>query len=206
MNNVEAEKLFKEKISNVIVSNGEIMKESQKSFNQLGEYLVNLLNPNKGKYIFTEEKGLVLEATNNFIDSFGKFRRKGDIWLLTIIDAREYEVGVNEKLLDETSKIFLNVGQYCVILDPFDKKTGKPQMGAKQLRRGEQSFFLLPGERLESGIQAVYVLEIDEALLLRAREASDDGPRQPGDQWMIYGPCDYVPPVEVEIVERIKID
>jgi len=64
---------------------------------------------------------------------------------------------------------------------------------------------LLPGERLESGIQAVYVLESDEALLLRAREAfSDDGPRQPGDRWMIYGPSDYVPPVEVEIIERRK--
>jgi len=79
-------------------------------------------------------------------------------------------------------------------------------MGAKQLRRGEQSFFLLPGERLESGIQSVYVLESDEALLLRAREAfkDEEGPRQPGDRWMIYGPCDYVPPVEVEIVERRK--
>lgn len=36
------------------------------------------------------------------------------------------------------------------------------------------SFFLHPGERLESGIQNVYILGAEEALLLRAREAFVD--------------------------------
>jgi major vault protein len=44
--------------------------------------------------------------------------------------------------------------------------------------------------------------------LLRAREAFKDQTekeavlRKPGDRWMIYGPCDYVPSVEVEVVEK----
>jgi len=78
-------------------------------------------------------------------------------------------------------------------------------MGSKELRKGELSFFLLPGEKLESGIQAVYVLDSEEALLLRAREAfkeNKETTRAPGDRWMIYGPCDYVPPVSVEIIEK----
>jgi len=98
----------------------------------------------------------------------------------------------------------LNSRQYAVVIDPVDRNTGKPSMGSKELRKGEVSFFLLPGERLESGIQAVYVMDSEEALLLRAKEQFKEGKetRAPGDRWMIYGPCDFVPPVTVEIVER----
>lgn len=28
--------------------------------------------------------------------------------------------------------------------------------------------------------------------------------RQPGDRWMIRGPCEYVPPVEVEVIAHRK--
>jgi len=88
-------------------------------------------------------------------------------------------------------------------LDPIGVE-GKPELGKRELRKGPASFFLRPGERLEQGIQNVHVLGAEEALLLRAKEQLKDGDaiRQPGDRWMIYGPCDYVPPVEVEIVEK----
>merc|ERR1712232_1217667 len=81
----------------------------------------------------------------------------------------------------------LNNRQYCVIVDPLGQN-GKPQLGKKVLVKGETFFFLRPGERLEKGIQNVYVLE----------------EHAPGDRWMIYGPADYIPPVEVEIVEKRK--
>lgn len=63
--------------------------------------------------------------------------------------------------------------QYCVILDPVGPD-GKPQLGQKRLVKGEKSFFLLPGERLEKGIQNVYVLGEDEGLILKAIEAFKD--------------------------------
>ena len=63
--------------------------------------------------------------------------------------------------------------QYCVILDPVGKD-GKPQLGQKKLVKGEKSFFLQPGERLEKGIQNVYVLGEDEGLILKANEAFKD--------------------------------
>ena len=53
----------------------------------------------------------------------------------------------------------------------------------------------------------MYVLGEEEALLLKARESFVDEKKEKrlaGDRWMIYGPCDYVPSVEVEIVERRK--
>lgn len=57
--------------------------------------------------------------------------------------------------------------QYCVILDPVGSDS-KPQLGQKKLIKGEKSFFLEPGERLEKGIQNVYVLGEDEGLILKA--------------------------------------
>lgn len=101
--------------------------------------------------------------------------------------------------------------QYCLVLDPVGED-GKNQFGTRQLRKGECSFFLLPGERLEGGIQNVYVLGQEEALLLKANEkfvdaVSEPGKqiqRTPGDLWMITGPADYVPSVEVQVIEKRK--
>jgi len=63
--------------------------------------------------------------------------------------------------------------QYCVVLDPVDAK-GNPQFGRKKLMKGEKSFFLMPGERLERGIQNIYVLGEDEGLILKAVEGFAD--------------------------------
>lgn len=72
--------------------------------------------------------------------------------------------------------------------------------------QGEKSFFLQPGERLEKGIQNIYVLGEDEGLILRATEEFVDNKekRAPGDRWMIRGPGEYVPPVEVEVANIRK--
>lgn len=40
--------------------------------------------------------------------------------------------------------------------------------------QGEKSFFLLPGEKLEQGIQDVFILGEDEGLILKANEAFMD--------------------------------
>jgi major vault protein len=91
------------------------------------------------------------------------------------------------------------------VLDPW--VNGKQHLGQKVLRKGECSFFLQPGERLESGIQNVLVLGEEEALLLKAKQTFVDNQGKKhvaGDRWMIYGPIDFVPPIEVEIVEVRK--
>ena len=41
--------------------------------------------------------------------------------------------------------------------------------------QGEKSFFLLPGEKLEKGIQNVYIMGEDEGLILKATESFMDG-------------------------------
>jgi major vault protein len=158
--------------------------------------------------ILTEKKALHLRASRTFVDVYKVERKAGEEWLVTSANAEKHIPDVYEIVVGEVSITTLNSRQYCVILDPFDHKTKKQQLGTRVLVTGPASFFLQPGERLEAGIQDVQVLDAEEALLLRAREGFDekthDGhvKRAPGDRWMIYGPRDYVPPVEVEIIEK----
>jgi len=159
--------------------------------------------------ILTDKKALHIRAIQTFVDSKGVQRKAGEEWLVTQADSEAHIPDVYEKIVGEVKLTTLTSRQYCVVLDPLGAN-GKNQLGKRELRRGELSFFLAPGERLEpgsqgseseSGIQNVHVLDSEEALLLRAREAVKDE-RKPGDRWMIDGPCEYVPPVEVEIVEK----
>jgi major vault protein len=158
-------------------------------------------------FVLTEKKALALRAKQTFVDTFGKTRKAGEEWLVTLQDAESHIPDVSEQVVGEVPVTILSSREYAVILDPVDHKTGKPQLGNRELRKGESSFFLRPGERLEAGIQKVHVLETEEALLLRSREAFKDGKEQrhPGDRWMIHGPTDYIPPVQVEIVEKRKL-
>jgi len=172
-----------------------------------GAYLPNVdeeVRETVSAYILTEKKALMLEALDSFTDTRKIQRKAGEQWLVTIKDAPTHIPSVQERVVGEVTVTTLNSRQYCVVVDPFDEKIGKNQIGNRELRKGEASFFLKPGEKLESGVQSVYVLDGEEALLLRAREQFQDGkePRKPGDRWMIFGPCDYVPPVTVEVVEK----
>jgi len=153
--------------------------------------------------VLTDKKALHLRATKTFNDCFGVERKAGEEWLVTLNEAETHIPDVYEEVVGEVRITTLSNRQYTVVLDPLDSK-GRPQLGVKELRVGPASFFLRPGERLESGIQNIHVLGAEEALLLRAREAYKDGDkvRSPGDKWMIQGPCDYVPPIEVEIIEK----
>jgi len=87
----------------------------------------------------------------------------------------------------------------------MDAKTRMNQWGAKKLVVGEATFFLQPGESIPSNVQEVIVLGENQALLLRANENfvdSDGVKRISGSKWMIKGPRDYIPPVQVDIEEQ----
>ncbi|XP_052800912.1 major vault protein-like [Mya arenaria] len=154
-------------------------------------------------YVLTEKKALHMRSLRTFKDDFGVTRKNGEEWLITMDMTETHIPNVYEEVVGVTNITSLSNRQYCVILDPVDDK-GKPQLGRKKLVKGERSFFLMPGERLERGIQNVYILGEDEGLILRANESFTDGDvsRKPGDRWMFRGPKEYVPPVEVEVVMK----
>jgi major vault protein len=157
-------------------------------------------------YVLTDKKALHLRALKTFTDDFGKQRLNGEEWLVTHTDTETHTLNVYEQLVAVVDVITLNSRQYCVILDPV--ASGKPQLGRKKLITGEKSFFLQPGEKLENGIQEVYILGEDEGVILKCIEAFDDEQggtkRNPGDRWMIRGPAEYIPPTQVEVVTRRK--
>jgi major vault protein len=150
-------------------------------------------------------KALHLRATRTFTDVFNKQRKAGEEWIVTPADAETHIPDVYEAVVGLENMITLTKRQYCYVLDPW--KGGKSQLGQKELRVGPTSFFLNPGESLEKGIQDVIILADDEALLLRAKDNfldTLDGKteRRAGDRWLLKGPSDYVPPVEVEVLEK----
>jgi len=157
-------------------------------------------------YVLTEKKALHLKATRTFTDVFGKTRKAGEEWLVTLADAETHICDVYEQVVQAEVKLTtISNRQYCVVVDPYIN--GKHMLGHKQLRKGEASFFLKPGESLENGIQNVLVLGEEEAVLVKAKESFVDDQkkqRKAGDRWMLYGPMDFVQPVEVEIVEKRK--
>lgn len=55
--------------------------------------------------------------------------------------------------------------------------------------QGEKSFFLLPGESLQDGIQNMFILGEDEGLILRANEAFSDSSQEGEVSMMTF---DYV--------------
>ena len=157
-------------------------------------------------YVLTEKKALHLRAIRTFVDDFNKKRLNGEEWLITFSDTDTHIPSVYEELVQIVLVTVLSSRQYAVILDPIGTD-GKPQLGKKKLVKGEKSFFLQPGEKLERGIQDFYVLMEDEGLILKCNEDFEDEQkikRVPGDRWMIKGPTDYVPPVEVEVLSRRK--
>lgn len=153
--------------------------------------------------VLTEKRALHLRATHTFTDVYGKVRKAGQEWLITVDKSQTHIADIFEEVVGTVEMTTLGKQQYCVVVNPIGKD-GNPVWGRQELRLGEAHFFLQPGEQLLSGIQDVHVLGEDEALLLRAKQelADDEGKRQPGDEWMIYGPRKYVPPVEVSILER----
>ena len=156
-------------------------------------------------FVLTEKKALHMRSLRTFVDDFGKKRLNGEEWLITLADTETHIPGVYEEVVGVVNVTTLNSRQYAVILDPIGQD-GKPQLGKKKLVKGEKSFFLQPGEKLDAGIRDIFVLGEDEGLILKCLEAFDENgqKRAPGDRWMIKGPTDYVPPVEVEVVTRRK--
>ncbi|XP_004346179.2 major vault protein [Capsaspora owczarzaki ATCC 30864] len=159
----------------------------------------------------TAKIGLHLQAVETFTDFKGIQRLAGDEWLLTLADTESYIPDVTERIIKQVDKIVLGPLNYCVVLNPHDPKTGRPQWGRRDVRKGVLSFFLHPGEELDGkGVTNAYVLADDEAVVVSAIESFADTrngvalQRAPGEQWMVRGPVEFIPSREESVVARRK--
>lgn len=191
---------------------------------QIDEVLVETLNA----HILTEQTALHLRALRTFTDVYGIARRAGEEWLVTTDTTETHVQDVHEDIIGYVSITILTNRQYCVVVDPV--VDGVQRRGTRQLRKGEASFFLQPGEQLENGrVEDICVLADDEAVLLQAVEPfvelpePDDGgepegedggispikkkrssegiKREAGERWMVHGPREYIPPIQVTVLE-----
>ncbi|XP_023330832.1 major vault protein [Eurytemora carolleeae] len=131
-------------------------------------------------YVLTEKVAVHVRAAQTFKDGSGKVRKSGEEYLITIKDLEAYIPDVYEEIVGQV---------YITTLT-------------------NRYFFLQPDENLEDGVQDVFVLGDNEGIVLRALENFMDEFQNPpvsrhsGDKWMLQGPLEYIPPVEVEVVTK----
>lgn len=175
---------------------------------QPGAYLSGIYEVNRGTVrgiVVTPTSSVHVKANLDTV-SYGKTRSAGSHYLITSEDTDLFIPEIDEEVVEVVPITTLTKNQFCVVLDPVDPATGTQRFGERELRKGECSFFLRPGEKLENGIEDVYILSEDEALLLRAVAPVREGEAvyQPGQRWLLKGPCEYVPKIEIEVLEKRK--
>ncbi|KAH3761611.1 major vault protein [Pelomyxa schiedti] len=152
--------------------------------------------------VLSPRVALHLRAARTFTDTYGVLRKAGEEWLVTSETAEKHLPDVHEVVVQMAALTVLTAREYCVILDPWSETEKRPLLGTKKVVAGPKTFFLQPFERLENGIEALYLLEAGQALLVRAKERFTDDQnclRDPGCSWMVHGPQSYVPPPQVEV-------
>jgi len=161
--------------------------------------------------VLTEKKALHLKAIQSFRDVYGIQRKAGEEWLVTYKEKESHIPDVYEKVIREVPLTSLTHREWCIIIDPVNEE-GVPQLGFTKLVVGEKNFFLQPGETLDPsiGIKNIFVLGEEEALFVRCEKAFEDKmngkkiKRIPGQSWFVFGPTEYIPPLEVKVLERRK--
>jgi len=147
-----------------------------------------------------------LRAKRTFNDCFDKERKAGEEWIITYDDHEVHVPGVYEEVVQPIHCIVVNSRQYCIINNPVGED-GKPQLGRKKIIKGHACFFLKVGESVLA-IKDIYVLNAEDALQVRAIEEFEERRNNrtykwsPGQKFYIYGPQEYCPPLEAEVLSR----
>jgi major vault protein len=154
-------------------------------------------------------KALHLKAISEFTDVYGVKRRAGENWLVTKERSTLHFLNVFEVLVNIVEITVVQEREFCIINNFVEVSTTgevRQRFGGRKLLKGPSIFFLQPFEELEGGApMAIYVLKEDEALLLYAENEftdSDGVVHYPGEKWLKKGPGEYIPPIDVRIIEQ----
>lgn len=174
--------------------------------------------------IITEKKCIHLRALKTYTDAYGIPRKAGAEWLVKLELTERHIVSPQEEFVGDVHITALSSTDYCYVVNPM-REDGTHRYGEKELRCGESQFFLNPGEYLESGFNQIHVLEENDCLLLKAKSPfQEEGDyeeikredekdlkstkgkiRKAGETWMIRGPCNFIPTINVEILEKRQV-
>lgn len=161
----------------------------------------------KGKLI-NDFVAIQLKAASDFKDIYGVSRKAGESWLVKKEIASIHFVDPYETFVKEVPITIVKDREFCIVNNPveFGAEGQRVQkFGGRKRITGPASFFLEPFEELEDGHpMEIYVLKEDQALLLYAEHEFVDGKgttHYPGERWLVKGPGEYIPPIEVRILE-----
>jgi major vault protein len=212
-----------EAIRNTKDENGQSRKAGERWLHtEIGSFIpsvdVHIVDYRSPK-IITEKKCIHLKALRTYKDCYGHNRKAGEEWLVKLDVSERHILSPQEEFVGDVHITALSTTEYCFVVNPI-RKDGTHRYGTKELRIGELQFFLNPGEYLETGFMQVHVLEENDCLLLKARcsfketeefaevnkeEAKGKGKgkeRLAGETWMIRGPCNFIPTINVDILEK----
>lgn len=165
------------------------------------------------EYVLGVYEALRLRALTAFVDERtpGGARRReaGDEWLVR--GPGRYVPSAAESVVSDERARVLKETEYCVVLNPVDRTTGRIQEGRRKVISGPDVFFLEPGEALEGDVRRKHVLSELQGLKLQAlddlnepEEGQEPRARKAGDTWLIRGPRTYVPGEKVLILKEIS--
>ncbi len=164
------------------------------------------------EYVLGTNEALRLRALTAFQEegaSGGARRREaGDEWLMR--GPGRYVPNAAVVVVSDEKARVLKETEYCVVLNPVDRATGRIQEGRRKVISGPDVFFLEPGEELEGEVRRKHVLSEMQGLKLQAlddlAEPEEGGvprERKAGDTWIVRGPRTYVPSEKVLILKEI---
>jgi major vault protein len=166
------------------------------------------------EYVLGVYEALRLRALTAFGEeraSGGARRREaGDEWLIR--GPGRYVPNAAVVVVSDEKARVLKETEYCVVLNPVERTTGRLQEGRRKVISGPDVFFLEPGEELEGDVRRKHVLNEMQGLKLQAlddlTEPEPDGAggvhaRKAGDTWIVRGPRTYVPSEKVLILKEI---
>nr|WP_239578575.1 hypothetical protein [Archangium primigenium] len=164
------------------------------------------------EYVLGTNEALRLRALTAFQEegaSAGARRREaGDEWLMR--GPGRYVPNAAVVVVSDEKARVLKETEYCVVLNPVDRATGRIQEGRRKVISGPDVFFLEPGEELEGEVRRKHVLSEMQGLKLQAlddlAEPEEGGvprERKAGDTWIVRGPRTYVPSEKVLILKEI---
>jgi len=198
---------------NKFVDRNGIMREAgeQWIFDQEGSFIPDIDEKIVDRIvgiILTDKKAIHVEALVNHSN-----KKAGEVWLVTSEDTDVYIPPVQVRIINNNVPIVtLNSRQYTYLNNPYDDNN-IPQYGKKEMRKGEQSFFLKPFESIEE-ISNVIVITAEEAISVFALENFEDKHEEngktskvnriAGERWLVVGPKEYWPPVQVRVEYPFK--
>lgn len=187
------------------------------------ERLVSVIQP-----VLLQDKGLHIRVNRRYLDfrdfAKGRERRAGEVFLVTGVECYFFIPHPYDAIIKRVERIVVSSKQFCVVREtnskslayrllpdgssavPEDEIPPEEELGVSIVLTNT-SFFLQPWQALVVPPRDRFLLNDNEALLIRATEKHSDEDennlmvqRQRGDQWLVCGPRSYIPNSFVTII------